>query len=72
MNIGGCSSALCVTKRTEEGSNNNNNNNIIMNYNWVVARWQWLFNMYREYEIGVKLSGLNLSLRNFIILTDFK
>jgi len=36
---------------------NNNNNNIIIiiiiiNCNWVVTRWQWLFYMYTEYEIG--------------------
>ena len=35
-------------------NNNNNNNNIIIfiNCNWVVTRWQWLFYMYRKYEIG--------------------
>ena len=25
---------------------------IIINCNWVVARWQWLFYVYTEYEIG--------------------
>jgi len=25
---------------------------IIINCNWVVTRWQWLFNMYTKYEIG--------------------
>ena len=25
---------------------------IIINCNWVVTRWQWLFYMYTEYEIG--------------------
>ena len=25
---------------------------IFINCNWVVARWQWLFYMYTEYEIG--------------------
>jgi len=25
---------------------------IIINWNWIVARWQWLFYMYTEYEIG--------------------
>ena len=24
----------------------------IINCNWVVTRWQWLFYMYTEYEIG--------------------
>ena len=43
-------------------NNNNNNNNIIIiiissssisiNCNWAVIRWQWLFYMYTEYEIG--------------------
>ena len=23
-----------------------------VNSNWVVTRWQWLFYMYTEYEIG--------------------
>ena len=23
-----------------------------INCNWVVTRWQWLFYMYTEYEIG--------------------
>jgi len=26
--------------------------NIFINSNWVVIRWQWLFYMYTEYEIG--------------------
>jgi len=25
---------------------------IIINCNWVVTRWQWLFYMYKKYEIG--------------------
>ena len=25
---------------------------IIIIYNWVVTRWQWLFYMYTKYEIG--------------------
>jgi len=25
---------------------------IIINYKWVVTRWQWLFYMYKKYEIG--------------------
>jgi len=25
---------------------------IIINCNWVVTRWQWLFYMYTKYEIG--------------------
>ena len=25
---------------------------IFVNCNWVVTRWQWLFYMYTEYEIG--------------------
>ena len=25
---------------------------IIINSNWVVTRWQWLFYMYTKYEIG--------------------
>jgi len=25
---------------------------IIINCNWVITRWQWLFYMYTEYEIG--------------------
>ena len=25
---------------------------IIINCNWVVTRWQWLFYMYTEHEIG--------------------
>ena len=25
---------------------------IIINCNWVVTRWQWLFYMFIEYEIG--------------------
>ena len=25
---------------------------IIINCNWVVTRWQWLFHMYTKYEIG--------------------
>ena len=25
---------------------------IIINFNWVVTRWQWLFYMYTKYEIG--------------------
>ena len=25
---------------------------IIINCNWVVTRWQWLFYMFTEYEIG--------------------
>jgi len=25
---------------------------ILINCNWVVTRWQWLFYMYTEYEIG--------------------
>jgi len=25
---------------------------IIIKYNWVVTRWQWLFYMYTKYEIG--------------------
>jgi len=25
---------------------------IIINCNWVVTRWQWLFDMYTKYEIG--------------------
>ena len=25
---------------------------IFINYNWVVARWQWLFYMYTKHEIG--------------------
>jgi len=25
---------------------------IFINCNWVVTRWQWLFYMYTEYEIG--------------------
>jgi hypothetical protein len=28
------------------------NNIIIINCNWVVTRWQWLFYMYTKYEIG--------------------
>ena len=27
---------------------------IIINCNWVVTRWQWLFYMYAKYEIGYK------------------
>ena len=30
-------------------------NNIIIifiNYNWVVAQWQWLFYMYTKHEFG--------------------
>ena len=26
--------------------------NIIINCNWVVTRWRWLFYMYTKYEIG--------------------
>ena len=25
---------------------------IIINCNWVVTRWQWLFYMYTKYKIG--------------------
>jgi len=25
---------------------------IIINCDWVVTRWQWLFYMYTKYEIG--------------------
>jgi hypothetical protein len=25
---------------------------IIINRNWVVTRWQWLFYVYTKYEIG--------------------
>jgi len=25
---------------------------IIIDFNWVVTRWQWLFYMYTKYEIG--------------------
>ena len=25
---------------------------IIINCNWVVTRWQWLFYMYTKYELG--------------------
>ena len=25
---------------------------IFINHNWVVTRWQWLFYMYTNYEIG--------------------
>ena len=25
---------------------------IVINCNWVVTRWQWLFYMYTKYEIG--------------------
>jgi len=28
------------------------NDDIIINWNWVVTRWQWLFYMYTKYEIG--------------------
>ena len=27
---------------------------IIINCSWVVTRWQWLFYIYTEYEIGYK------------------
>jgi len=26
--------------------------NIIIYFNWVVNRWQWLFYVYTKYEIG--------------------
>jgi len=25
---------------------------VFINCNWVVSRWQWLFYMFTEYEIG--------------------
>jgi hypothetical protein len=30
-------------------------NNNIYYCNWVVTRWQWLFNTYTKHEIGTKL-----------------
>jgi len=29
-----------------------NYNNVFIYCNWVVTRWQWLFYIYTEYEIG--------------------
>jgi hypothetical protein len=29
---------------------------IFINCNWVVTRWQWLFNTYTKYEIGLLLN----------------
>jgi len=47
----------CLHIDTGELNNNNNNNNnnnivVVVNCNWVVTRWQWLFYMYKKYEIG--------------------
>jgi len=38
-------------KRNED-DDDDDNNNIFTNCNWVVTRWQWLFYIYTEYEIG--------------------
>ena len=35
---------------------------IIINFNWVITRWQWLFYMYTKHEISIilhQLHGLN-------------
>ena len=48
-----------TTSRISDDDDDDNNNSknyiiiiIIMNCNWVVTRWQWLFYMYTKYEIG--------------------
>ena len=43
----------------------------LINYNWVVFRWQWLFYMYTEYEIGYYYN-INEMLRFLHFVTDYK
>jgi hypothetical protein len=45
-------------------NNNNNNNNNNIYCNWVVTRWQWLFNANAKHEIGLLL---NLRLEGYMI-----
>ena len=47
-----CIYAMLRTRATFSWPTLYNNNNNIINWNWIVTRWQWLFYMYTEYEIG--------------------
>ena len=44
---------------------------IIINCNWVVTRWQWLFYMYTKYEIGYTKHGIGYIYYIYRIISYF-